>query len=382
MSKLHFFINVALRYKQKIMLIKDITNYLEEIAPLSVQESYDNSGLLIGSSAKNITKILITLDVTEEVINEAVNKECELIIAHHPIIFKGIKKLTNSNLTEKLVVKAIKEDIAIYAIHTNLDNVIGGVNSILANKLGIKNTNILLPKKGGFYKIVCFCPIKYTESLQNAMFNAGAGNIGNYDSCSFISKGTGTFKPLVGSSPFIGIENILHNEKENRIEVILPEYRLNNVIKAMKYSHPYEEPAYDVYTLSNTNTMIGSGLIGEIDNATPIKEFLNSVKQILGTKYIKHNKLIDRDVKTVAICGGSGSFLIDAAARNKADVFISADIKYHEFFEHAGNMTIADAGHYETENPVKELIYALLKEKFPNFALQISEESANPISFM
>ncbi len=386
LSKLHFFIKgspkVALTYKQKTMLIKDITNYLEEFAPLSLQESYDNSGLLIGSSTKKVNKILITLDVTEEVINEAVNKKCELIIAHHPIIFKGIKKLTSSNVTEKLVVKAIKKDIAIYAIHTNLDNVIGGVNSILANKLGIKNTNILSPKKSGLYKIICYCPIEFTKSLQNAMFNAGAGNIGNYDSCSFTSEGAGTFKPLAGSNPFVGKENRLHNEKENRIEVILPEYRLNNVINAMKNAHPYEEPAFDVYALYNTNTMVGSGLIGELDNATPIKEYLKTVKQILGTKYIKHNKLIDRPVKKVAICGGSGSFLIDAAAQNKADLFITADIKYHEYFEHTETMTIADAGHYETEHPVKELIYALLKEKFPNFALRISEENANPISFM
>jgi len=382
LSKLQFFIKVALINKQKTMVIKNITNYLEEFAPLSLQDSYDNSGLLIGSPSNKVTKILITLDVTEAVINEAVNKKCELIIAHHPIIFKGIKKLTNSNLTEKLVVMAIKSDIAIYAIHTNLDSVIGGVNSILADKLGIKNTRILSPKGGGFSKIICFCPIEHTDNVKNAMFNAGAGNIGNYDSCSYISVGIGTFKPLTGSNPYVGKENKLHHENENRIEVIIPEYHLKKAILAMKNAHPYEEPAYDIYTLDNTNTMVGSGLIGELENATPIEEYLTTVKQILGTKYIKHNKLIDRPVKKIAICGGSGSFLIDNAAQNKADLYITADIKYHEFFEHTGNMTIADAGHYETENPVKELIYALLKKKFPNFALQISEESANPISFM
>ena len=214
------------------------------------------------------------------------------------------------------------------------------------------------------------------------MFNAGAGNIGNYDSCSYLSSGTGTFRALEGSKPFVGKENQLHKEEEYRIETIVPEYRLVNVINAMIQAHPYEEPAYDIYSLNNKNTTIGSGLIGEIEQATPIKEYLNMVKQTLGTRYIKHNRLIDKPIKKVAICGGSGSFLIDAAARNKADLYITADIKYHEFFEHAGNMTIADAGHFETEQPVKELIYSLLKKKFPNFALQISKESANPISFL
>jgi len=352
------------------MLIKDITNFLEEFAPLSLQESYDNSGLLIGTASNTVTKVLITLDVTEEVINEAVSKKCELIIAHHPVIFNGIKKLTNSNSTERLVVKAIKANMAIYAIHTNLDSVVGGVNGILANKLGIINPKILLAKDGGFNKIICFCPTEHTNRVKNAMFNAGAGKIGNYDSCSFISEGTGTFKPLTGSNPFVGTEDQFHNENENRIEVIIPSYRLNNAILAMKNSHPYEEPAYDIYTLNNVNTMVGSGLIGYLANPTPIEEYLKTVKRILGAKYIKHNKLINRPVKKIAICGGSGSFLINTAAQKKADVFITADIKYHEYFEHVETMTIVDAGHYETENPVKELIYALLKEKFPNFALQ------------
>ena len=382
MSKLHIFTKISATSKQKNMLIRDIANYLEKFAPISLQESYDNSGLLIGASTSEVNKILITLDVTEDVIKEAVSKNCDLIIAHHPIIFNGIKKLTNSNLTEKLVVEAIKSNVAIYAIHTNLDNIIGGVNSILAKKLGIKNTRILSPKSGGFKKIICFCPNDYTQIVQKAMFDAGAGMIGNYDTCSYVSSGTGTYKALEGSNPFIGEKNQLHEEKENRIEVIIPEYLINNAVKAMKNAHPYEEPAYDIYTLDNTNNMVGSGLIGEIDTETPITEYLKTVKRTLGSKYIKHNKLIDRPVKRVAICGGSGSFLIDVAARNKADLFITGDVKYHDYFEHTGNMTIADAGHYETEHPVKELIYALLKEKFPNFALQISEENANPISFI
>ena len=364
------------------MLIKEISNYLETIAPISLQESYDNSGLLIGSPEKRITKALITLDVTEEVINEAIIKRCEIIIAHHPVIFKGLKRLTGSNLTERLVLKSIKSDIAIYAIHTNLDNLLSGVNSILAKKLQLKNIKILLPKHGGLNKVVTFCPLKHTEKVQEAMFNAGAGHIGNYDNCSYSGSGKGTFRALDGSNPFVGKKKILHTEEEYRIEVIVPNFQLSGVIKAMVEAHPYEEPAYDIYTLNNTNSTIGSGIIGELIQDVPIKEYLKKVKQTLGTKYIKHNKLIGKPVKKVAICGGSGSFLINAAAQNKADLFITSDIKYHEYFEHIGNMTIADAGHFETEHPVKELLYSLLKEKFPNFALQISVMDVNPISFL
>ncbi|MBC8321154.1 MAG: Nif3-like dinuclear metal center hexameric protein [Bacteroidetes bacterium] len=364
------------------MLLQEIINYLEKLAPISLQESYDNSGLLIGLPNRNIDKALITLDVTEQVIQEAIVENCELIIAHHPVIFKGLKKLTGSNLTERLVLKAVKSDIAIYAIHTNFDNIIEGVNAILAEKLGIKNIKILSPKNNGLLKVVTFCPHEQREKVQQAMFDAGSGNIGNYDSCSFFSSGTGTFRALEGSNPFVGKHNTLHKEEEYRIESIVPKYRINNVITAMLQAHPYEEPAYDIYPLINSNNSTGSGVIGELELATPIVEYLQFVKQTLLTKYIKHNRLIERKVKKVAICGGSGSFLINAAAQNNADLFITADIKYHDFFEHTENMTIADAGHFETEHPVKELLYSILKKKFPNFALQISEKDANPISFL
>ncbi|NQU33170.1 MAG: Nif3-like dinuclear metal center hexameric protein [Bacteroidetes bacterium] len=364
------------------MLIKEITNYLEHFAPIILQESYDNSGLLIGSYDNEVNKVLITLDITEEVIDEAIEGECQLIIAHHPLIFGGLKKLTGGTLTEKLVVKAIKSDIAIYAIHTNLDNITGGVNSILAEKLGIINARILKPSNQGLHKVVCFCPTDHMKNIQDAMFMAGAGNIGNYDNCSYYSTGTGTFKALEGSNPFVGKQNLLHKEEESRLETIVPAYRLSAVIKAMISAHPYEEPAYDIYNLVNNNNTVGSGMIGELEEEITAVKFLMKVKKILGTTYIKHSKLIERPVKKVAICGGSGSFLISAAANQNADLFITADIKYHDYFEHTGFMTIADAGHFETEQPVKELLYSLLKKKFPNFALQISKINANPISFL
>ena len=364
------------------MKISQIAAALEEIAPLNLQESYDNSGLLIGFHDQIIQKALITLDVTEAVIDEAISENCELIIAHHPMIFKGIKKLTGSNLTERLIVKAIKNDIAIYAIHTNLDNVSQGVNKKLAEKLNLRNVKILQPGKSELMKLVVFCPVDYFEKVRAAMFEAGAGYIGNYSDCSFNTSGTGSFKAMDGSKPFVGEQGKMHEEKEIRIETIVASYRISTVLKAIIKVHPYEEVAYDIYPLNNTDPTIGAGMIGELKQEEDAKTFLQKVKQTLGTPYLRHNSLIQRKVKKVAICGGSGSFLIDTAHRAGADIFISGDIKYHEFFEYKGEMTVADAGHFETEQFTKDLLYDILKEKFPNFALQISGTDTNPVSFL
>ncbi len=364
------------------MRLHDITTYLEEIAPLSLQESYDNSGLLIGSYDSKITKALISLDVTPEVVDEAVENKCNLIIAHHPLIFKGLKRLTGSNDVERSILKAIKADVAIYAIHTNLDNVFEGVNHMLATKLGLSKLKILSNKPNLLRKIVTFCPVKDAEKIREAMFEAGSGHIGNYDSCSFNAKGTGTFRGDETTTPYVGEPEKLHHEKEMRIETVVPAYLVNNTIKALIQAHPYEEVAYDIYPLENTYQKTGSGMVGELKNAMPAEDFLNKVKKILGCQYIKHNALVDRPIKRVAVCGGSGSFLIHDAYRAKADIFITGDIKYHEFFEHLNLMTIADAGHFETEQSTKELLEGFLTKKFPNFALRISKKNVNPVSFL
>jgi len=364
------------------MKLSKIASYLEEMAPLRLQENYDNSGLLIGNSQSEIGKALITLDVTNEVIDEAISHNCNLIIAHHPIIFKGLKKLRGDNLVEQVTIKAIKNDIAIYAIHTNLDNVLNGVNSILADKLGIKNTRILSPSGSKLYKLVCFCPEQHAETVRSAMFASGAGHIGNYDNCSFNASGEGSFRALEGSKPFVGEKGKTHFEPEIKIETIVPEFKLRQVIKAMNEAHPYEEVAYDIYQLENLSMLTGAGMIGELEEETPIGDFLKKVKKVLNAEFIRHNKPVDKKVKEIALCGGSGSFLIDTAAAQKADVFITGDIKYHEFFEHQGKMTIVDAGHFETEQFTKELIHSFLKEKFPTFATRISETKTNPVSFL
>ncbi len=364
------------------MKLKTLTTYLEKIAPLSLQEAYDNSGLLIGDINKDISKVLITLDVTKEVIIEATENSCNVIIAHHPLIFTGLKRITGSDSVQKVVIEAIKKDIAIYAIHTNLDNVSTGVNKRLALKLNLQNYKTLVPKKGNLKKIVCFCPDNHVKTVRNAMFAAGAGYIGNYSNCSFNAKGTGTFKAGENTNPYAGERNKLHIELETRIEIIVPETFVSGVVGAMLQVHPYEEVAYDIYPLENEFGGTGSGMIGETEEETEIMDFLLYVKKILEVQFVRHSRLINRKVKKVAVCGGSCSFLIEKAFRAGADVLITADIKYHDFFLHQGEMTIVDAGHFETEQFTRELLYDILKEKFPTFALQISKVNTNAVSYL
>lgn len=365
-----------------MMKVSEITSFLEHLAPLGLQESYDNSGLLIGHGNQKISKALITLDVTNEVVDEAIENECNLIIAHHPLIFSSLKKINTKDGVGSLIAKLIKKDIALYAIHTNLDNIIEGVNAKLAQKLGLHNIKILAPKSETLSKLVVFCPINHVESVQQAMFNAGAGNIGNYNSCSFNSVGYGTFKAQEGASPFVGDLDKLHKEEELKIEVIVPSYQLQQVVNEMIQVHPYEEVAYDIYPLSNEQQNIGAGMIGELEKEWEPEVFLQMVKKQLNASHIRHSPLIKRKVKKVAICGGSGSFLINSAFRANADVFITGDVKYHDFFEHVNEMTIVDAGHFETEQFTKELLYDRLIGKFSNFALQISKVRTNPIYFL
>ncbi len=363
------------------MIIKDITDFIENLAPVQLQETYDNAGLIIGDKNTEINQILVCLDVTENIVDEAIEKNCQLIISHHPLIFKGIKKINGNNSIEKIIIKAIKNNIAIYAVHTNLDNVINGVNSVLAEKLGLKNQRSLQPKKDIFRKLVFFCPVIHADRVRKAIFEAGAGKIGNYDSCSFNTEGEGSFKAMENANPFVGEPGKLHFEKEIRIETIYPFYLESKVIENLLKSHPYEEVAYDIYKLENYFSQIGSGIIGEIDETDELK-FLSQIKRISNCKCIRHSDLLDKKIKKVAICGGSGSFLIKDAIAAKADIFISGDIKYHDFFEAENKILIADIGHYESEQFTKDLLYTFITKKFPNFAVLISENNTNPIHYL
>ncbi len=364
------------------MRIKDITGYLESLAPLSFQESYDNSGLIIGEPDKEINSVLLTLDVTQEVLQEAIYQGVGLIIAHHPLIFSGLKKLTGSTLVEKLVVKAIQENIAIYAAHTNMDVIPAGVNSYLFKKLSLKNIRVLRPLKNYLLKLITFIPENHFDKVKQSLFNAGAGSVGDYDQCSFSMKGMGSFRGGANTNPFVGEKGKVQLEEEIRLETIFPVHLKQDVIQALLKSHPYEEIAYDIYSLENVYEQAGMGLIGDLEEAMDEIELLKEIKSILGSTVIKHTALLGKPVKTIAACGGTGSFLLKDAIKKNADIFISGDFKYHEFFDAEGEILIADAGHYETEQHVKDVFYELLKEKFPTFAFLISEVNTNPVKFI
>lgn len=364
------------------MKIREITNYLETVAPLSLQENYDNSGLITGNIGTNVSAVLITLDTTPEVIDEAVEKNANFIISHHPIIFKGLKKLNGNNYVEKTIIKAVKNDIAIYAIHTNLDNITNGVNSILCKKLGLINCKPLIPGENQLRKLVTFIPKNYFEKVRTAIFKAGAGHIGNYDNCGFNTEGSGTFRAGENTNPFAGKTGKIHTEEEIRFETIFPYYLQNKILNALFDKHPYEEVAYDIYKLENTFNKTGSGMTGELKNKISEIDFLKKIKKILNTGTIKHTALLDKPIRKVALCGGSGSFLLKQAIRNKADIFISSDFKYHDFFDADNKILIADAGHYETEQYTKELIFDILTKKFNTFACFLSKVNTNPINYI
>ncbi|MFN6943837.1 MAG: Nif3-like dinuclear metal center hexameric protein [Cytophagaceae bacterium] len=361
--------------------IRDVINYLDNIAPPALQESYDNSGLLTGNPEWEIKGVLITLDTTEEVVTEAIQSGCNLIISHHPIIFKGLKKITGSNYIERTVLQAIKNDVAIFAIHTNLDNINIGVNNKICERIELINRKILSPKRDILKKLVTFIPSGEKDNVLQAIHKAGAGNIGNYCECSFTQEGTGSFKPNKEANPAIGSAETLEHVAEIRAEVIFPSYKESQISKALLQAHPYEEPAFDIISLDNTEAYIGSGMIGEL--AKPMKEtdFLTYLKEKMNLSCIRHTALINRDIKKIAVCGGSGSFLLKEAIRQKADIFITSDFKYHEFFDAENNIIIADIGHYESEVFTKDLIYEILIKKFTNIALILSNTITNPISY-
>jgi dinuclear metal center YbgI/SA1388 family protein len=363
------------------MKIRDLIHIIEEHAPLSFQEGYDNSGLLIGGFDEEVNKALICIDITEDILNEAAEKNCDIIISHHPLIFKGLKRITESCPTERIIKKAIKNNIAIYSAHTNLDNTIYGVSHILAEKLGLKELKILEPKAEMLSKLVTFCPLSHSNQVRQAIFDAGGGKIGNYDCCSYNISGEGSFRALEGTNPYVGEKNKIHFENETRIEVIFPKYLEDNIVRAMIAAHPYEEVAFDLYPLNNKWNQVGSGVIGNIEPREEI-DFLMEVKKLTGVKTIKHSKLRNKPVGKVAICGGSGSFLINRALKQKADIFITSDIKYHDFMDVDNNMILADIGHYESEQFSKELIYNVITKKIPNFAVLISEINTNPVYYL
>ncbi len=365
------------------MIIKQVVDFFEGIAPASFQEDYDNAGLLVGNNSNEVKGILITLDVTEQVVQEAIELGANLIVAHHPIVFSGLKRFTNNNYVERTVIKAIKNDIAIFAAHTNLDSVIyNGVNTKICEKIGLKNLEILSPAKDKLCKLVVFVPADYSEVVRKAIFDAGAGVIGNYDSCSFNQQGTGTFRAGEGANPFVGNKGELHKESEIKIETIIPTHLTNKIIGAMAKAHPYEEPAYDIYPLNNKWKQVGMGMVGELTVAEDEIDFLKRIKKIFNAGSVRYTQLQNKKVKKVALCGGAGSSLLKDAIGVGADVFITGDFKYHQFFDAENRIVIADIGHFESEQYTKELFYELLTRKFSNFAIHFTKVNTNPIKYL
>jgi len=364
------------------MIIKDITNCIEEIAPLNYAESFDNVGLLVGSYSTKVTGVLVTLDTLEIVVVEAIEKNCNLIVSFHPIIFSGLKKLNGSNYVERVVLKAIKNDIAIYAMHTALDNSFEGVNAKICEILGLQNKKILIPQKNTIKKLTTYVPSNNAEEVRQALFNAGAGSIGNYDNCSFNTEGFGTYKGNENSNPAIGEKGKLHTENETLISVIFEKHKEKNILTALFNSHPYEEVAFDIVPLANLNQEIGLGMIGELQEERNELDFLNFIKKTMNAKGIRHSKLTGKPIKKVAVLGGSGSFAIENAVNAGADMYITSDIKYHEFYKAENKLVIADIGHFESEQFTKNLLVDILTKKFLNFAIILSNKNTNPIYYL
>ena len=363
------------------MIIQEVINHLEEFAPLAYAEDFDNVGLLVGNKNNKLTGILVTLDTIEDVVDEAIQNNCNLIVSFHPIIFKGLKKITGNSYVERTVLKAIKNDIAIYAIHTALDNAIEGVNDAICKQLELVNKQILIPQKQTIKKLNTFVPVNEAEKLRMALFNAGAGNIGNYTHCSFNSEGIGTFNGNENANPTIGTKGEIHKEQETQITVTYARHFESNILKTLFESHSYEEVAYEITTLENTNQHIGMGMIGELQDPMDEKRFLNFVKTKMNTPLIRHTSLSGKNIKKIAVLGGSGSFAIEAAKASGADAFITADLKYHDFFTAENELLLLDIGHFESEQFTKNILVAFLTKKITNFAVVLSKTNTNPVKY-
>ena len=363
------------------MIVQDIISYLESFVPLSLQESYDNCGLQAGDPQREIKTVLLTLDVTEDVIDEAVSIGAGLVIAHHPLIFSPLKNLTGRDAVQRTLISAVRNNIAVYAVHTNLDVILNGVSRAMCDRIGLVNQKILQPAEENLRKLVFFVPTDHAEKVRRAIFEAGAGHIGEYDMCSFNVQGEGTFRGSEAASPFVGEKGKLHYEPETRVETIYPVQTEKRIIQALLTTHPYEEVAYDLYPLMNPNPHTGLGMTGDLPEPASEKDFLDHLKKVFELKVIRHTKLRGNPIRKVAVCGGSGAGLIKQAIASKSDIYITADIRYHQFFEAGDSIILADIGHFESEQFTTGIIYELLNKKFPTFAVHFSRVKTNPINY-
>ena len=358
--------------------ISEVIACIEQMAPLIYQESWDNSGVQVGDVNQVVKAVLLCVDITEATLDEAIERGANLIISHHPLIFKGIKKLIGRNYIERVIIKAIQHNIVLYSAHTNMDKCLGGVNFRIAQKLGLKNIRVLAPEENYLYKIVTYAPQLHSDNVRQAMWESGAGNIGNYDCCSYNSDGYGTFRANESCNPFVGAINELHTEPEVRIEMIVPKNRLNRVVAALRSAHPYEEPAIDILPLANNYDQLGLGCIGELEEPINEMEVMDYICRNLQIDFVRHTKLTDLKISKVALCGGSGAEFIPTAKAEGAEIYITADVKYHDFFNAENQIVIADIGHFESEQCIKEIFYEQLSKKFINFAILMADSDKSP----
>ena len=370
------------------MTIQHVINELNILAPLNYAEDFDNVGLLVGNPNNDLTGILVAHDATKDVVDEALQLGCNLIVCFHPILFKGLKTITGKNYVEKSVIHAIKNDISIVAIHTAFDNDAFGVNDLLRKALDLEKPEILIPKKGTIKKLVTYVPKESTENVKNALFAVGAGAIGNYENCSFVSDGMGSFKGNEHSNPVYGEKGETHQEAEHMLSITFAKHLESKVLSALFRSHPYEEVAYEITTLENKNQKLGLGMVGKLMKSMDCEAFLEHVKSRLGIKFIRHSALIDKKIEKVAVLGGSGAFAIEEAKRSGAQAFVTSDLKYHDFFSAENEILLIDAGHFETEQFIKSFLFDYLSKKITNFApalsggkVILSTTNTNPVKY-
>lgn len=364
------------------MIVQDVIDHLEALSPLAYAEDFDNVGLLVGNKNDKVTGILVTLDTLEAVVDEAIDNDCNLIVSFHPIIFKGLKKINGKSYVERVVIKAIKHGIAIFAIHTALDNAMQGVNAMICEQLGIQNPNILIPQAGTIKKLTTYVPKNELDSLRSALFEAGGGAIGNYNECSFNVEGTGTFNGNATSNPTLGTKGEFHEEEEVKLTMIFAKHLESKILQTLFKVHSYEEVAYEVITVENKNQDIGMGMIGELETPVSSVDFLQMLKDKMNSGCVRHSKILDKPIKKVAVLGGSGSFAISAAKAHGADAFVTSDLKYHDFFQAEDSILLADVGHYESEQYTKNLLVSYLTKKIPNFAIILSKTNTNPVKYL
>lgn len=368
------------------MLIKEIIDAIESIAPLPLQEEWDNCGVQVGPTDNECTGVMVCVDCTPVVVEEAIAMNCNLIVSHHPLIFGGIKQLTGKTEAERCVINAVTAGLTIYSSHTALDNSPNGISHRMASLLGLEDVDVLVPREADQLKLVAYVPVSKLDDVRLALFDAGAGAIGNYDFCSFATDGRGSFRALDGANPYVGEVSQLHFEDESRLEVLLPRWKRRDVELALRQVHPYEEPAYEFSEVVAASRPAGSGCVGHLPQPMTVAQLALFAKERFGCQAVRlscyHGDPMVHTVRRVAVCGGAGGSFIGAVKRSGADAYITADLRYHDFVDYGKRLALIDVGHFNSEQCAKEIFYQLICEKFPNFAVHTSKNEKNPIQYL